>query len=184
MPRWLNVPNLFTLLRLALTPFVIHAIIAGRHFLALELFSIAAVTDVLDGEFARRFKVATAAGAYLDPIADKCLMSGVFLAQAVSHIVPWWLVGLIFARDLYILAGACWFLIFTRHRRFPPSPWGKLSTFVQIATAVIWMGRSALSIPLLNALAPIMVWPCAAITIWSGLDYTRRGIHMARFRLG
>ena len=98
----------------------------------------------------------------------------------MSHIVPWWLVGLIFARDFYILAGACWFLIFTSHRKFPPSLWGKLSTFVQIATAVIWMGRSALKIPLLNALAPFMLWPCAAITIWSGLDYTWRGIRLAK----
>ena len=180
MPKWLNIPNLFTLLRLALAPFVIREILLGHHLLALELFSIAAVTDALDGELARRFRATTAAGAYLDPIADKCLLSGVFLAQAISRILPWWLVVLIFARDLYILAGAAWFLIYTRQRRFPPSRWGKLSTFVQIATAVIWMGQSALSIPLLKALAPVTIWPCAAITVWSGLDYTYRGIQLAR----
>ena len=102
MPRWLNAANLLTLLRLALTPFVIQAIVAGRHVLALALFSIAAFTDALDGAAARRFHLATAAGAYLDPIADKVLMSGVFLALAIGHIVPWWLVGWIFgARHLY-----------------------------------------------------------------------------------
>jgi len=180
MPLWLNVPNLFTLLRLALAPFMIHAIVAGQHLRALGLFAIAAVTDALDGAVARRFHATTAVGAYLDPIADKCLLSGVFLAQAMSHILPWWLVGLIFARDFYILAGACCFLIFTSHRNFPPSPWGKLSTFLQIATAVVWMGRSALEIPLLQAVAPATLWPCAAITIWSGLDYTKRGIRLMK----
>jgi len=178
MPEWLNLPNLLTLLRLALTPFVIHAILAGHHVQALVWFFLAAVTDVLDGEAARRFRTSTRIGAYLDPIADKCLLSGVFLAQALNLIVPWWLVGLIFGRDLYILAGACAFLIFTRQRDFPPSPWGKLSTLIQIAIALTWMAQSALEVRLLDTVARAMIWPCAAITIWSGLDYTRRAIQL------
>ena len=88
MPKWLNLPNLFTLLRVVLTPFVIKEILDGRHMLALELFAIAAFTDILDGAAARRFGVVTPTGAYLDPIADKCLLSGVFLALAVARIVP------------------------------------------------------------------------------------------------
>jgi len=182
MARWLNVPNLLTISRLVLTPFVVHAISTGRHLLALELFSIAALTDWLDGLAARRFHTKTRGGAYLDPIADKCLMSGVFLALALSGTVPWWLVILIFARDIYILIGASLFLLFTSVRNLPPTVWGKLSTFVQILTAVISMGRNALRLPLLDFLAPVMVWPCAAITIWSGLDYTWRGIRLAKDR--
>ena len=182
MARWVNLPNLLTVCRLVLTPFVIYGITTGRHLLALELFSIAAFTDWLDGLAARRFHTTTRGGAYLDPIADKCLMSGVFLALALSGIVPWWLVILIFARDIYILIGASLFLLFTSVRHLPPTVWGKLSTFVQILTAVIWMGRNALRLPLLDLLAPVMVWPCAAITIWSGLDYTWRGIRLAKDR--
>jgi cardiolipin synthase len=182
MPRWLNLPNSFTLLRLILAPFVVREILAGRHFLALELFAVAAVTDVLDGAAARRFGSTSRAGAYLDPIADKVLMSGVFLALAIAGIVPWWLVIVIFARDLYILLGAGLFLAFTDIRNLPPTVWGKLSTFVQIVTAVIWMGRNALDLGILHTLAPLTVWPCAAATIWSGLDYTWRGIQLARAR--
>src|SRR4051795_5272547 len=132
MPRWLNLPNFFTLLRVVLTPFVIQAIISGRHMVALELFAIAAFTDILDGAAARRLQLTTRTGAYFDPIADKLLLSGVFLALAAARIVPWWLVAIIFGRDLLILSGVGAVLLFTSVRGFPPSVWGKASTFVQI----------------------------------------------------
>jgi cardiolipin synthase len=180
MPRWLNLPNFFTLLRVILTPFVIREILEGRHLRALELFAIAAFTDILDGAAARRFGVVTSTGAYFDPIADKCLLSGVFLALAAARIVPRWLVGMIFGRDLLILGGAGAVLLYTTVRRFPPSGWGKASTFVQILTAVAWMARDAFEIGVLNAFAALMLWPCVGFTVWSGLDYVRRGIRIAR----
>jgi len=180
MPKWLNLPNFFTLLRVILTPFVIREILEGRHLLALELFAIAAFTDILDGAAARRFGVVTPGGAYFDPIADKCLLSGVFLALAVARIVPGWLVGIIFGRDLLILGGVGVVLLYTPVRRFPPSVWGKASTFVQILTAVAWMARDAVEIRILNAFATVMLWPCVGFTVWSGLDYVRRGIRIAR----
>jgi cardiolipin synthase len=180
MPAWLNLPNLFTLSRLALTPFVIDAILDGRHVAALALFAIAGFTDFLDGASARRLGVSTQAGAYLDPIADKCLLSGVFLALAVAGIVPRWVVAIIFARDLLILSGVGVVLLFTTVRRFPPTVWGKWSTFIQILTAVVWMARNAAQVPVLNGLAWLMLWPCVGLTIYSGLDYTVRGIRISR----
>src|SRR5438309_4254477 len=105
MPAWLNLPNFFTFLRLAMTPLVIKEILDGRHQLAGWLFGAAAFTDILDGLAARRLKRTTQTGAYFDPIADKILLSGVFLALAIARIVPRWLVAVIFGRDLLILAG-------------------------------------------------------------------------------
>jgi cardiolipin synthase (CMP-forming) len=163
---------------------VVRQILAGNHFFALELFAIAAITDILDGAAARRFGGESRAGAYLDPIADKVLMSGVFLALAIDRIVPRWLVALIFGRDFFILAGACIFLLFTRIRSLPPSVWGKLSTLVQIITAVAWMAHNALDIPFIDAAAPWTIWPCAAATAWSGFDYSRRGIALWSARRG
>jgi cardiolipin synthase (CMP-forming) len=180
MPRWLNIANIFTLVRLVLVPFIVKDILDGRHLHALQLFAVAAATDLLDGASARHFKLATQAGAYLDPIADKCLLSGVYLAFAAARIVPWWLVAVIFGRDLCILIGVAIVMLFTPVRRFPPSVWGKLSTFVQIVTAVLWMGRNALEIRLLETLSSAMIWPCAAMTLWSGLHYTWRGVLVAR----
>jgi cardiolipin synthase len=180
MPAWVNVPNLFTALRLLAVPFIIQAILDGRHFFALALFAAAAVTDLLDGAAARRYKVATRSGAYFDPIADKCLLSGVFLALAAARIVPWWLVAVIFGRDLFILLGVATVMLFTDIRGFPPSVWGKLSTFVQIVTVAVWLGRDALPFPVLDAVSHLMLWPCAGFTIWSGLHYCWRGVQIAR----
>jgi len=176
MPPWINVPNAFTALRLGLVPFVVRAILDGRHELALALFVIAAVTDALDGAAARRFGLGTQAGAYLDPIADKCLMSGVFLALAAAGIVPWWLVAVILGRDLYILAGALAMLWLARARKFPPSVWGKLSTFVQIFTAGSWLVRDAFGTPFTEWVSTACLWPCAAVTVWSGAHYTWRAL--------
>jgi cardiolipin synthase len=173
MTRSVNAANLLTSLRLVLVPFVILAILDGRHPLALALFAGAAFTDVLDGAVARRFGLSTPVGAWLDPIADKCLLSGAFLALAGAGTVPWWLVGIVFGRDFYILAGVAIVMLLTPVRKFPPSIWGKASTFVQVLTAAAWMSGNM-------GQAGVMLWPCAAFTIWSGIHYTWRTLQLLR----
>jgi cardiolipin synthase (CMP-forming) len=175
-------PNLLTVLRLVLVPFILAAILTGRYFPALVLFGAAALTDILDGAAARRWGSITAAGAYLDPIADKILLSGVFLALAAAHFVPWWLVALIFGRDVLILGGVGLIMALTAERRFAPSGWGKASTFIQIATVSLALWRSVEPNPAVNALAFAMLWPCAAMTAASGLDYTWRAVRILRKR--
>ena len=182
MPRWLNPANLVTLLRLLLVPGIIQAIFTGRHSLALSLFATAALTDVVDGALARRFGMATQTGAYLDPIADKCLLSGVFLSLAVTHMVPWWAVAVILGRDIYILGAVIAVMLFTSVRKFPPSAWGKASTFVQISTVVLWMSRDVLELPVLDELCAAMLWLCVAFAAVSALHYTWRGWHALRVR--
>jgi len=176
MPAWVNVPNLLTLLRLAMVPVVVYLIVAGRYLLAGWLFGVAAFTDILDGAAARWMGVTTPAGAYLDPIADKSLLSGVYLALAWAHRMPWWLVAVVFGRDVYILAGVGVFVLFTPLRRFPPSVWGKVSTFVQICTAVLWMAHMIFQAPVWGVLSSAMLWPCVGFTVWSGVDYTKKAI--------
>jgi cardiolipin synthase len=171
-------PNLLTASRLVLTPFVIYAILSGKHALALALFIAAGVTDFLDGAAARHFNSKSDTGAYLDPIADKCLLSGVYLALALAGLMPWWLVGLIFGRDIYILLAAGILLWRTNIRRFPPSVWGKISTFVQIVTATLWLARNVLGITESNGVWSITLWTCAVSTAWSGIHYTWRGLQV------
>jgi cardiolipin synthase (CMP-forming) len=178
--KFLNAPNLLTFARIVLTPVIILEIRGGRHVEALIVFFLAAFTDFLDGWTARRFGIATPAGAYLDPLADKCLLSGVYFALAWSGIIPWWLVGIVFGRDLFILAGAGVVMFFTPVRRFPPTVWGKVSTFFQISNAVVWMARDAFRVSLLEIAAVLSIWLCVGFTIWSGLDYARRGFRIAR----
>jgi cardiolipin synthase len=180
MPPWANLPNLFTFLRLILVPFIVQAILAGRHEIALALFAIAAATDILDGAAARRLRLSSQIGAYFDPIADKFLLSGVFLALAAARMVPWWLMAIVIGRDLYILLGALTLKLTMGAKHFPPSIWGKASTFVQILTVGIWITRDAFPGPVIDATASGVIWPCAAATVWSGLHYTWRGVQFAR----
>jgi len=180
MRSFATVPNLLTILRLVLAPFIFAAIVSGRHMVALVLFAIAAFTDGLDGLLARQINQATALGAYLDPIADKVLLSGVYLSLAVAGSIPSWLVVVIFGRDLFLLASSGIALFFTAFREFHPSVWGKASTLVQIACATTWMAQNAAGLPPLHVLAQALIWPTAAITIWSGLHYSWRGVRFLK----
>jgi len=178
--NWFTVPNLFTFVRLALAPLVVYLILNQRQLQAAALFAVAAATDLIDGYLARRFHVASPTGAYLDPIADKFLLSGVFLALALARSAPLWFVVLIFARDLLILACSGAALLLTRLRAFPPSAWGKASTFFQILAAVAYLARNAFGSSLLATLCATLVWPAAALTVWSGIDYGWRGWRLVR----
>ena len=177
MPPWFNLANLFTLLRLC-SPSSWRFWKAGigwRWRSSLWPRSRMSWMARPRGGWA----ASTAAGAYFDPIADKCLLSGVFMALAAAGIVPWWLVAIVIGRDLYILLGARILMAFTKIRKFPPSVWGKASTFVQILTVSCWLARDAFPAPALRAIGAGVMWPCAAATVWSGLHYTWRGIRMA-----
>jgi len=180
MRAWLTLPNLFTLARLLLAPVVIYDIVNRRAFPALAIFAVAAATDIIDGYLARQFGSSTAGGAFLDPIADKILLSGIFLALAWSGDVPWWFVGIVFGRDLLILAASLVALAATKLRAFPPSVWGKASTFFQVLTAVCFMGRNAFKWPILESLSAALVWPTAALAVWSGIHYGWRGVRLLR----
>jgi cardiolipin synthase len=180
MPIWCNLANLFTLFRLILVPYVIGAILDGQHQKALILFFIASVTDVIDGALARTQGTVTPVGAYLDPIADKCLLSGIFLALGSKGTIPWWFVAVVLGRDICILLAVVGVLALTKVRKFPPSVWGKLSTFVQIATAVTWMVENIWPVTILHTLSSAMLWVCAGFTIWSAIHYSLRGVQMLR----
>ncbi len=174
MPGWVNVANALTLLRLLLVPWIVEAIARGEHLLGVILFVVAAWTDLFDGLAARSLGKVTGFGARLDPIADKCLLSGVFLALAFAGSIPWWVVAVVFGRDIAILLGAVLLMRRTTVRDFPPSIWGKLSTFTQIVTVVSWMSANAFPSAFTSGFAAFMLWPCVTITIWSGAHYAWR----------
>ena len=171
-----NLPNLFTLARLVLAPFVASDILHDRYGRAIILLFAAGFTDVIDGALARRFQISTRVGAYFDPIADKILLSVVYIALGLAGALPWWMVAVVFGRDLLILAMAGYGLLFTSVRKFPPSVWGKISTFFQIAAALVVMGaRAGIPAPVTPALS-LMVLGTAV----SGLHYMWTGLQMLR----
>lgn len=171
-----NLPNLFTLARLILAPFIGADILHQRDGRAIILLFIAGFTDVIDGFLARRLKTSTPVGAYFDPIADKILLSVIYISLGLAGAIAWSMVAIVFGRDVLILAMAAYGLLFTRLRKFPPSIWGKISTFFQIAAALVVMGaRAGIPSPVTLTLY-LMVFG----TVISGLHYMWRGVVMLR----
>jgi len=171
-----NLPNLFTLARLLLAPFIASDILSNRYGRAIVLLFAAGFTDVMDGYLARRFETSTRVGAYFDPIADKILLSAIYISLGVAGAMPWWMVGIVFGRDVLILAMAAYGLLFTQLRKFPPSVWGKISTFLQIFAALVVMGaRAGIAAPVSLALY-LMVFG----TIVSGIHYVWRALVLLR----
>ena len=167
----LTTPNLVTLLRLLLAPFVAADILNGNYRRAIALFFFAGLTDVIDGLLARRMGESSRTGAYLDPIADKILLSVIYVALGLAEAIPWWMVAVVFGRDVLILGMAAYGLLFTKIRKFPPSVWGKLSTFVQIFAAMAVVAeRVGSGVP-----ATSFLWVMVVTTAWSGIHYGWRG---------
>src|SRR5258707_1786474 len=126
--RILTVPNQLTFLRLAFLPVFLIAIEYERYELALGILVAAGVSDALDGLLARRLNQRTPLGAYLDPIADKLLLSSSYFILALKGKIAWWLTILVLGRDVLILVACAVILITVGYRPFPPSIWGKAAT--------------------------------------------------------
>jgi cardiolipin synthase len=175
-----RLPNLLTVVRLILIPFVVRSLLKGSYQLALGAFFTAGLTDAVDGWLARRFGWTSRFGAYMDPVADKGLLVSVWVTLAVIGAAPVWLTALVLGRDLLILLFAAFALAFTRLRAFPPSVWGKLSTFLQIGAAVWVMVSLAFPSWGVGRALPGVFAVVAAGTVWSGAHYVWRGVAMLR----
>ena len=175
---WL--PNLLTIVRFALAPWVAWFILHRGYRQALMLLLVAGVSDWLDGHLARRYGSATRLGAYLDPVADKVLLVTVYISLGWAALIPFWLLLIVVGRDLLILLFAGAMLAATRQRNFDPSVWGKLSTLVQVVTGAAVLADQAFPSAVLSLWAAILPSLAAVTTGWSGVDYARRGVRMLR----
>jgi CDP-diacylglycerol--glycerol-3-phosphate 3-phosphatidyltransferase len=101
----LNVPNVLTIFRILLTPLFILCLFSNYPYAklwALIIFIVASVTDAFDGHFARKYNQVTRHGKFLDPLADKILVSSAFISFAILDLIPYWMVALIVFRDLFV----------------------------------------------------------------------------------
>jgi len=129
----LTFPNQLTLLRMSFLPFIVIKLVDGHYGVALTLFVLAGMSDGLDGLLARALKQQTVLGQYLDPIADKMLLSTVFLVLSILHKIPWKFTVVVFSRDISILAASTVLFAIAGLRDFRPSIFGKANTFAQVA---------------------------------------------------
>ena len=133
-----TVANTITVLRLILVPFFFAVLIHGNSdVLAFALFAIAASTDWLDGQIARRTGTVTVVGKAIDPLVDRLLIAGGVLGLYVVHRLPLWVLIVLLGRDVYLMYGA-WRLEQSHHRRMPVTFAGK------VTTAVLLTGFAAL----------------------------------------
>jgi cardiolipin synthase len=179
---WLTIPNLLTLVRIIMTPFILIELSKGQYMAGGWMFGGAAFTDILDGGLARRFGGQSKIGQYFDPIADKILLSCIYIGLAIARAVPLWIVVLIFARDLWILALSGVALSLTEFRDLQPSLWGKASTFFQIMAAVAVMAARAYDNASFLKISTVLLGGVAILTAVSGIDYGWRGVAYLRRR--
>jgi cardiolipin synthase len=135
----LTAPNQLTLVRLAFLPFIIIEMFEGRYGWGLLLFLLAGLSDGLDGLLARRLHQQTLLGQYLDPIADKMLLSTVFMVLSILHKIPWKYTVMVFSRDVCIVLISGLLYTIVGLRDFRPSIFGKANTFAQLAAVVFVM---------------------------------------------
>ncbi len=179
---WLTIPNLFTTVRILMTPFILYELAHGRFLTGGWIFGAAATTDLLDGAVARRFGSESKFGMYLDPVADKILLTSIYIGLELSGAVPLWLVIVIFGRDFWILALSAFALRFTGFRDLQPSVWGKASTFLQVMTAVAVMAANGYGDAVLARISMGLMWAVAGMAAISVADYTSRGVMWLRNR--
>ena len=129
----LTAPNQLTLMRMIFVPFIVIYLVDGHYVWALVLFVTAGFSDGLDGLLARTLHQQTLLGQYLDPIADKLLLSTMFLVLSILHKIPWKFTVVVFSRDISILAASAVLFAIAGLRDFRPSIFGKANTVSQIA---------------------------------------------------
>ncbi|MGB8062946.1 MAG: CDP-alcohol phosphatidyltransferase family protein [Candidatus Sulfotelmatobacter sp.] len=129
----LTAPNQLTLLRMIFVPFIVIHLVEGHYLWAFIVFIVAGFSDGLDGLLARTLHQQTLLGQYLDPIADKLLLSTMFLVLSILHKIPWKFTVLVFSRDISILAASAVLFAIAGLRDFRPSMFGKANTFSQIS---------------------------------------------------
>ena len=177
----MTIPNLLSLLRMGLTPLFLVAVVSGHALGALLIFGLAGVTDGIDGFIARRFGQQSRLGAYLDPAADKLLLTSAYVVLAIpglhaGALIPPWVTVVVIARDVIIVVVTVILALALHMSNFPPSWLSKVNTTVQVVGAILVLA-SALWAPLV-AVAEWAIWAVLATTLASGVDYLLRAHRM------
>jgi cardiolipin synthase len=170
-----NLANLITIGRLLTAVPLVWLIVTEHLAAAFWLFLAAALSDAVDGYIAKNFNARTHLGSYLDPLADKVLLNGIYLALAMGQWLPVWLVAFVIGRDLLIVSGVM--LIRRRHPIFQPRPLliGKINTLAQILLAAAAMAHISGWIDLASAIDGLIAL-VTLTTLLSGAGYAAQAL--------
>jgi len=168
------IPNLLTLARIGLVPWLVVLLQNQQYGWSLAVFVIAGVSDGLDGFIAKRFNATTYLGSILDPIADKILLVTSYIMLSVLEIIPFWLMVVVVFRDLVIIGGNLPMALFFSTMEMKPLGISKINTVVQILYIVLVLASLSFEF---NSLALITVvgMLVAVTSVSSGLAYVYIG---------
>ncbi len=168
--RILNIPNMLTLARIIITPFIVYAIIEHQPALALILMGIAGITDMLDGAIARYFNQRSTVGAYMDPLADKLMLISTIVTLYFIGQLPLFLFLAVVFRDMIIMVGALAYEMVTHKLEMQPSISSKITTFLQIMLVLTVLSELAWQWPG-DLVLQSVIWLTFALTCISGIQY-------------
>ena len=164
-------PNLLTLMRLFIIPFLIIAILDGNYRVSFALFILAGISDALDGLLARWLSQKTTLGQYLDPIADKLLLSTLFVVLTHVGMIPQYVTVLVFSRDVGILLISTLLYVTNTLRDFRPSLFGKMNTLVQILALLAVLCQKIFVSNQLATVSQVLVRAIAVLAPVSAAQY-------------
>ena len=165
----MNLPNIFTLIRILLIPLFVILIINKSFWWALFVFAMAGITDGIDGLIARITHQRTELGAHLDPIADKLLISAGFITLAIIEMLPSWLAVIVITRDVIILLGILVMILTNYRPKIQPSLISKVTTSLQMATILlVLMANYGI---FFKHLSIITIYGTTLFTVLSGFHY-------------
>lgn len=135
----MNLPNFLSFVRIFSVPIFILMVLNHNIHWALFLFVMAGITDALDGYIAKKFKKVTELGKFLDPLADKILLTSGFITLTINGLLPLWITLMVVTRDLVIIAGAVVFQVLTGSLKMDPLAISKTNTLMQIILIIAVM---------------------------------------------
>ena len=172
----MNLPNIITISRLLLTPYIVWLILSENYVLGFIFFLISGVSDALDGFIAKRFNQHTLLGSYLDPIADKFLIVSSIVLLGYNGYVPIWLIIIIVSRDIAIFGAVIISWMLGTNLRIEPLIISKINTFLQIfyivITFIVILNNQFLN-ELITSIHEITTYLIAISTILSWMSYLK-----------
>lgn len=168
----MNLPNKLTLFRVILIPFFVFFLLAPYfegygNYIAVAIFIVASVTDFLDGKIARKYHLVTNFGKFMDPLADKLLVSSALICLVALNKIPAWIVIVIIARE-FIISG---FRLVAADNGvvIAASYWGKFKTAFQMVTVIVLI----LNIPgeVFAVIGTVLIYISLVLTVISLIDY-------------
>lgn len=173
----MNIPNILSVFRMCLVPFFVVVFFSGdenAHIYAALIYALAGISDVLDGIIARKFNLITKLGKILDPLADKMMSITVLVCLSISNIIQWWVIALIFAKDILLIAGGV---------KLYKEMSGVFKANILGKAATVFIVVGGVSILLFNLQSPIYktIYSCGAILL-SLLAFSSYLYHYYKFQ--